>query len=545
MDSALYYFKKMDESLDSEIEKPENWPQNGREQQLDLINQMINEFVDKPTHATRERMLAVICNSDANEFAGYGEMRVTEYEAHLINSLYLKAEFIQANSIKAYLYDLIAETTRLQKIKSWTDLVIDNGSQDGYRIMPYESILRPQMAVYHYAYQKYTIEKTNNFSTQLIKLMQYNLKNSDTNSINILAYAYISLLTDISYMRGNKKEKLWEFSRQELTALFEFEAKVLKAWGKSIVNRPIKGMIKVQIANFILKSRNGYNDDYICKYIPKDVAKMSFENKEIWMNDIKNLNDKREQRVVPELFTNTDWLPYEWGKNIDFTPVRKYYVSSYSKNLFKDGMKDDYGDCLYGYKNDRIIDLIGPIGIREYTKNELVNPDMPSKMEIPFLTQVVALDVIYDREAAKEEIRYLQEVVNMFDLSDNDKHSFFEEILQYWLLSVKDYDWHDERERRYVIFLYPSDYEYLETVIEDGFLKIKTSLFMTPDFVIGENPSWSKIKFQLDNKQRALMSREYFHCKRCLVQDYDFGIHKMPDKCPICGSLDIEMIYPK
>lgn len=82
----------------------------------------------------------------------------------------------------------------------------------------------------------------------------------------------------------------------------------------------------------------------------------------------KEFNDKREQRVVPELFTDTDWLPYEWGKNIDFTPVRKYYVSSYSKNLFKDGMKDDYGDCLYGYKNDRIIDLIGPIGIREYTK---------------------------------------------------------------------------------------------------------------------------------------------------------------------------------
>ena len=76
--------------------------------------------------------------------------------------------------------------------------MIDTGSQDGYRIMPYESILLPQMAVYHYAYQKYTIEKTNNFSTQIIKLMQYNLKNSDTNSINILAYAYVSLLTDIS-----------------------------------------------------------------------------------------------------------------------------------------------------------------------------------------------------------------------------------------------------------------------------------------------------------------------------------------------------------
>mgnify|MGYP004539505987 CR=1 FL=1 len=42
----------------------------------------------------------------------------------------------------------------------------------------------------------------------------------------------------------------------------------------------------------------------------------------------------------------------------------------------------------------------------------------------------------------------------MFDLSDNSKKMFLQEILQYWILSVKDSKWKAERERRYVIFEY-------------------------------------------------------------------------------------------
>ena len=76
----------------------------------------------------------------------------------------------------------------------------------------------------------------------------------------------------------------------------------------------------------------------------------------------------------------------------------------------------------------------------------------------------------------------------MFDLSDNNKKMFLQEILQYWILSVKDSKWKAERERRYVIFLY-DDYEYIETELDDTFLKVKTSLFITPDFIIGKNPS--------------------------------------------------------
>lgn len=495
--------------------KPDDWPQNGRESKLELIADKIREFEHDPSYKTREVLLAVVCNNDANEYSSFGRMRVTEFEAQLINILYVKAERLQINSIKVYLYDLITEATRLQKIMSWNNPILGLDDEDGYRIKPYEEILLPQLKLYHFAYQKYTIENTADFSNQLITIVESCLNEwTEEEDIGDLAYAFLAMLTDISNMRGNKKEQLWEFTRDELSKLFELEAYLLKLWKKDITQRPVKGMLKIQVSNYILKSRNGYNEDYICKYVSRDVAKTSAENHEIWMKEIKYLNDEREQKVIPELFEDTSWLPYQWATDFDFTPTRKYFVTSYSKSLNNGDMQSDYGECTYGYKNDRIIELIGPIGKRQFSKSNGSVDD--ENITLPFISQVIAFDVIYDREEAREELRYLFSVVDQFDLSDKQKHSFMEELLQYWILSVKDYKWHDERERRYVIFMY-KNYEYLETVIEDGFLKIGTSLFLLPDFILGNNPARSEIAFQVENKQQALMSKEYFHCMNCLL----------------------------
>ena len=98
-------------------------------------------------------------------------------------------------------------------------------------------------------------------------------------TVDGIAYAFLALLNDISHMRGNKKERLWEFTREDMYKLFELESKLLKMWNKNISNRPIKGMVKNQISNYILKSRNGYNEDYICKYVSKSVAEISKDNK--------------------------------------------------------------------------------------------------------------------------------------------------------------------------------------------------------------------------------------------------------------------------
>ena len=246
--------------------------------------------------------------------------------------------------------------------------------------------------------------------------------------------------------------------------------------------RPLKGVLMTSISNYILKSRNDYNEDYVCKYISPEVAEKSIHNHQIWMSIIESLNDDREQRVIPELFEEKGWNSYSWADNIDFKPTRKYYVSSFCKSMNDSLMHKDYGTCVYGYKDNRMAELLAPTMLRG-----------KKGQEIPVFSQVVAFDVIYDRDEAKKEIEFLCSIVDCFDMKDIDKKTFLEEIMQYWILSVKDPKWSYERERRYVLFLY-DDYEYIETDISNPkFLKLKTSLFIEPDFILGDNPVKSYI----------------------------------------------------
>ena len=90
--------------------------------------------------------------------------------------------------------------------------------------------------------------------------------------------------------------------------------------------------------------------------------------------------------------------------------------------------------------------------------------------------------------------------MELFNMNDAEKNTFLQSILQYWLLSIKDPKWSHERERRYVLFLYDS-YEYPEMKIEDNFLKLKTSLFLTPDFLIGNHQKKADVKAQVDVKR--------------------------------------------
>ena len=296
-----------------------------------------------------------------------------------------------------------------------------------------------------------------------------------------------------------------------------------------------------QLSNFILKSRNNYNEDYICKYLSEDVARESIKNHEIWMRKTQDLNDEREQKVIPELFEDSSWIKVNWAKDIDFTATRTYYVSSFSKSYDNPDMQEEYGKCVYGYKGDRLVELLAPIRICHLKKNDNADAGLPLKTTRPFMSQVIAFDVLYDRDEAKQELNFLMDVIDKFKISNQEKKKFLEEILQYWILSVKDSKWKKERERRYVLFIY-LEYDYKEMVIDDGWLKLKTSIFLLPDFVLGSNPSKIEIQRQIDGKRKGTSMKDYIFCKNCLSRDYDAIIANV-NKCSICGSTNIENIY--
>ncbi len=528
----------MSYEIEEVTEKPEGWPANAIECQLDNVQKALDEFKDNPSYKNKEVLISLVSDYDLNQRSMVGLFRNTDYEVACINALFLEANFIQCNTLKTYLYELVGHKTRLQKIMSWiseTNVTLD--------IKPFEWLF-PSLKLYYYTYQKFTVEKDKSYAEQLIEVIEDIVKYSKSHysekeyleSVARITQAFVSLLNDISYFRCEKRTRIWAFSHDEIYKLFQLESKLIKICDDSPVKRPLKGVLMTSISNYILKSRNNYNEDYICKYISSEVAEKSISNHQIWMSIIEKLNDEREQRVIPELFEDSGWNNYLWVQNINFTPTRKYFVSSFCKSINDSRMKKEYGECIYGYKDDRVAEILSPI--MYWHKKD--------GSKSPAFSQVIAFDVIYDREEAKKEINFLCRLIYCFDMSDIDKKKFLEEILQYWVLSVKDPKWSQERERRYVLFMY-DEYDYIEIdTSDDRFLKLKTTLFLEPDFILGNNPAKKNIRFLVDNKRNVISMKPYLFCKDCLNRDFDIVIgNRNKNVCPICGSKNVSIEYPR
>jgi len=94
------------------------------------------------------------------------------------------------------------------------------------------------------------------------------------------------------------------------------------------------------------------------------------------------------------------------------------------------------------------------------------------------------------------------------------------------------------------IFLF-DNYAYQEMVLEDDYLKLKTSLFVLPDFILGNHPRKADLKIQIDQKRTAIAYMRYLFCHDCLNRDFDtVAGYEKPKCCPICGSTDNVVIDP-
>lgn len=525
----------MKTEINSEDTKPNDWPANAIEAQLENIYNQLEKFKENPNYFNKEVLISLTTYYDLNQRSSLGLLRTSDYEVSIINSLYLHACMFNMHSLKTYIYELIGEKTVSHKLFSHINKNTSTQMIDAF------VNLVPHLKLYHLTYLYYSIDKDKPFSDKLIETIVDVIEYERNNRSSDLFYEVVAdfanylltIVNDISNFNCKNRTGEWAFSRDEIFRLFNLIAKLFKEYGESPFKRPVKGVLMTSISNYILKSRNEYNEGYICKYVSEDVASKSIINKEIWMLDIKKLNDTREQKVIPEIFLDESWNSYIWAKDIDFTPNRKYFVSCFSKSINDDSLKEKYGSCVYGYKNDRISELISPIHFLNFKTRK-----------VPFLSQVLAFDVIYDLEQAKEEIQFLCKLIDCFEMNEIEKKEFLEEILQYWILSVKDEEWSQEHERRYVIFLY-DDYEYLEIdKSEDNYLKVKTTLFDYPDFVLGNNPSKFNLKMNIENKSKSISMKSYVFCEDCLSLDFDMaiGVLEKDYDCPICNSKKLKFV---
>lgn len=527
------------------IEKPENWPLNAFEDLLERVQTAMIKFLDNPGFQTREVLVSLINAHDFNQQSVFGDYRIVDYEVAILNFLFMKSLEICYPSLRCFLYSFIGFRTRMQKmihLASQNIPEIDEALP--INIEAYENGLHPTLFQYYKQYQYYTINKENTFSEVLCLFanneINYCTENKNVKSLEIFERSFTTIFNDISFARGNKAEDIWRFDRKELISLFSVQAQMLNVLGRKPSERPLRTMLIAEIGNYLLRSRNHYNHDLIYKYISEENAALSFKNCEIWMSAVEKLNDSREGKVIEEVFADRKWIKASWvSDSISFKKKRMYYVSCFSKSGIIERMKNEYGSVILGYKNDRIGDLISPI--RKYElKHKSDDGKTTTTYYVPLFSTVIAFDVLYDREKLKDELSFLFKIIDLFSMSILEKNSLLENLLQYWLLSAKDEKWEYERERRYVLFVFEEN-EYYETNIDSDYLKEKTSLFVLPDFVLGNHQNKCELRKNIEGKRKAISSRPFFNCHTCFYVDYDLAHTTLTEigKCPVCGSEDI------
>ncbi len=477
----------------------------------------------------KETLFSFIDQTDLNEINEMGTVRHTGYEVAVLNELYLISLKINCESLKIYIYSYLCRQIRINNmLYKMNDLLASLQTETNrYFIESYFSLL-PPLKLFFVCYTQFRMHKNRSLADELINTTK-NLLNTDNSELyDELTHSFVTMFRDISFFTSIKTCGVFAFERDELLKLFGFESILLKKANQNVVKYPLRGVIKLTIKNWVLKSRNCYNSNYLYKCISTKSALQAFNNNEIWMSKIEKLNDKRERKIIKEIYKNKTWIKYPWAKKVSLTFNASSYVCSYSKVFPTDEMTREYGENIFGYKSDRIGDILTPI--------EIINGH-------PFLGLISCYDIIYGQDEAKNEINYLCDIINLFNMSDEEKSDFLSDILEYWSLSFKDKKWDYEHERRYQIFI-ANEYSLIDTTIDEDYFKTKCTLYTYPDFLLSEDKC-IKFKVQVNRKKKLnfVAQKNYIYCSNCFQADFDgASTYSKEYKCPICGSFDTKFI---
>ena len=411
---------------ESVFSKPADWPRNQRELAVDSVDRAYAAFMANPNARTREVLVATSSVFDYNRLGSRGAYRISAYEIRLLNTFWFCAKYYNFSSLLMFVYLVVAELSMMDRM---IGIMSEGLQKDGMKYPPddwqnYQYLHKPLWA-YYMAYQDYRARKEGDFGSSIICVINQALEGVEDPCVAFdITKSLVVLISDMSCMLGWRREGMMRLSRKELSCLLAFEADLLRKTHQRPGERPLSSQLMIQISNYILKSRHGYNDDYICKYMwPENVCR-ALENGQVWMHDIETLNDPMEGRVIDELFGDSTWLGYEWAKDIDTRASRTYYVASFSKSMRNEEAAGRYGGCVFGYKGDRLVDMLAPIGDMTMYRREDANPTLPETRVHTSLTQVVAFDVLYDKDELKSELRYLCEIIDLFEMTSDEKRRF-------------------------------------------------------------------------------------------------------------------------
>ena len=509
--------------------KPEGWPTyNLREAKVDRVWQRVRDFYKSPNPMHRDMMLREAFCRQRGDLPSVGpQYRVSEYEAVVLKHIYLAGCCFNSWALKLFAYHVVMEWIDSDRFYESNNRRMPIGQMVVTESRKRKYLLPLQVRLFYEAYCEYCEDwASRRFGVILHDVCAKKLERKrNSQELWEIEHAIVSLLYDISGSLGTERDSRLALNRDEISRLIEVEAKVMHKRRVSIMHSPLKGTLMIQLSNLILKSRYGGMPRCVYKYIREEDLQAAFANKQIWIRDIRDLNDHYEGVVAREVVDSVIETGPAWAKKCELKYKKKFYVACYSKKISDNDISTRYGECVLGYYGDRIVDYIAPL----YWRKEHMPWTQSGGIEVfPTFSQIAVLDVIYDKEAAKGELQYLMWCVDKLGRTDSQKRRFFNEILQYWKLSFKDavhrdppYEkWHEENERRYVIFYYDG-YDYRGSFIDkDRRLKFETTAVIAPDFLLGK-PS-EKVRGEISQTLKEVYEcstfPDFYICDNCFAK---------------------------
>lgn len=520
-------------------DKPDDCPINNNEAKLETIINLINKFYENPSFEIKEVILSMCTVTSLNQHNGIGRVRtnIDSYEISILNSIYLFGSMNTFPSVKFFVYDYIYRTVRTRM----TTYQMINGSNskemkalyENFDLNDYKGLL-PQLLIVVESTIELKERNFDSFNSSFIGVSKMMIENTNIEELKKnIAHAVLVLVSDLSNASGLAYLDI-SWDRETIYKTFQFVSDCLDIRGENPTERPLLGLMCLSISKWILGSRNYHCGKTVYKAISRDVLKSAVPKNEIWMRDVKDLNDKYEGEVVKEIFEDKDWIKPLWAKNIILKKKSKTYVSSFTKVKPNGKLKRKYGDSTLGYTTDIIGESIAP----------LVKDPNHGYYRV---AQYSFYDVIYSQEQFKNEMEYLFSIIDIFNITSEQKTTLLNEVIPYWYLTIKNPDWKSENERRYEIYI--RDYEMLtateerEKIDEQNvtFLKCKTPLFAYPDFLNTEDKELQQtLLIRSDERLNYLYkTKEYYRCNECLSQNFDVIKIEKNIKCNVCGSENI------
>ncbi len=510
-----------------EVEKPKDWGVTSRECRLENIVNSLKKFKNSPTIENREILISLVSIYDLNEMTSLGVLRITDYEIAKINYLYLEAKMMNFPSLISYLYYHIADIVLSYRMA--VDVMnVGMGVEKTFDVM---CGLHSPLQMFFKIYRCFRAEKNRTLAETIVKFFSaYNSLEESYSDENIEYNPCLLMMEELSHSPSSNVLQVLLFNRTELYKIFECLFTFFNKAKLSINERPFRGILAITISNWILKSRYNYNTENIHKYVNDNNANKMLSNGEIWIQKTEFLNDKREGNLIREILKNKKWIEREWAKKMDLNLNLTRYVTSFSKSSPTKELIKEYGKNVFSYKTDRIASNIAPLQIyNEKSKS---------------FSTVKYFDIIYGLEDTKLELNYLFSIIDLFKTPDNEKTEFLNHIIMYWDLSFKDKKWNGEKERRYLIFIFDDTYDYRDIEIDSRFLKIKTTLFLYPDFISKENVIRNSLELNRFEKVNAIKHHETLFCKDCLNDDIIVWRNE-GEICSVCKSENIIILNEK